>query len=519
MSISLFFTPQNTTGAAQLASGGSAGGVQGASGVDFMEFLLALATQNENETSEAEEIVEDLRERNNIENSLLNSDNPALDVAELLSAAPEIEQDLKQLTETLDLTLEEQVAMALSLNQSVFDKLSLPEEFTQETREIILEKQELEAELQSVLENKETLNALLAGLQSLNNVEAFDLTRLTPQQFATLQSEIEQQIAANVSQDDDGVPVGFQAALTQLLNIINTPAAATHVTALPASLTKVNGSSDAEMLALAQRLNALEVGGGDALAGKNALPLTAPTEDGLSEFDLLLKTLDEQTKGAQPEQILSQLKKVSPDGATTHVLPELTSLIASGAGAALTSTFASFDKYFEQFNASHSPLNALQSLSSTITQGQSAGQSQPATQLVAITMQKMGTDGKDRTFTLRLDPPKLGQVEVKMSFNKDKTMKALLVIEKPETFAMLQRDAQALERAMQEIGLNADGGLSFELAQDGHDFNQDGRHDGTRNNTSGGQNDDTPEDLDLIESTMTWQVDPETGHMRYDILV
>jgi len=111
----------------------------------------------------------------------------------------------------------------------------------------------------------------------------------------------------------------------------------------------------------------------------------------------------------------------------------------------------------------------------------------------------------------------VASVEVKMNFGKDKSMKAVLTIEKGETFALLQRDAQALERAMQQLGLDADGGLSFEMAQDGHDFNQDGRHDGSRNKAANGQGANDNDDIEIIESTMNWQVDPDTGHIRYSI--
>ena len=76
-----------------------------------------------------------------------------------------------------------------------------------------------------------------------------------------------------------------------------------------------------------------------------------------------------------------------------------------------------------------------------------------------------------------------------------------------------------MERAIQDLGLNIDGnGLSFELSQDGQDFGQDGRHDGARNQTSGGHDDGAEEQVEIIDSTMTWQVDPDTGHIRYDIL-
>lgn len=84
---------------------------------------------------------------------------------------------------------------------------------------------------------------------------------------------------------------------------------------------------------------------------------------------------------------------------------------------------------------------------------------------------------------------------------------------------MLQRDAQILERSLQGIGLETgDGGLSFELAQDNM-FQNEGDRGGERYQ-SGSKSAGGIEGVeDVIETTMTWHVDPETGMQRYNILV
>ena len=159
-------------------------------------------------------------------------------------------------------------------------------------------------------------------------------------------------------------------------------------------------------------------------------------------------------------------------------------------------------------------VTSLGTLTNLVTQAHAASQPHPAIQMVAATISKAAANGEPRAITLQLDPPELGRVEVRMSFGKDKTVKAVLLAEKPETLAMLQRDAHSLERALVSSGLDVSGGgIDFSLAQEGYDFNgQNGGDDGSNRY---GSNDGSPEEI--IESTMTWRVDPETGHMRYSI--
>lgn len=166
-------------------------------------------------------------------------------------------------------------------------------------------------------------------------------------------------------------------------------------------------------------------------------------------------------------------------------------------------------------------LTSATGLTSLVNHAPHASNPHPATQSVAATISKLASNGDDKAFTIKLDPPELGRVEIKMMIDKNNAVKAHLIIEKPETYMMLQRDAQILERSLQGIGLDAgDGGLSFELAQDGNMFRNEGEGGGERyqsGKNAGPHSEDSANAV--METTMTWHVDPDTGMQRYDILV
>lgn len=173
--------------------------------------------------------------------------------------------------------------------------------------------------------------------------------------------------------------------------------------------------------------------------------------------------------------------------------------------------------------AQSSPNNSVQlaTMTSLVSQNNAATATHPATQMVAATITKAG-QSDNKMLTLRLDPPDLGRVQVRMELTEDNVVKAIISSEKPQTHMMLQRDAHALERALQDAGLDTKGGsLEFELAEDGSLFgDNDGRggeNDSGSGSSSGGENSEN--DGTLIESTMTWQVDPETGYMHYNLVV
>lgn len=94
----------------------------------------------------------------------------------------------------------------------------------------------------------------------------------------------------------------------------------------------------------------------------------------------------------------------------------------------------------------------------------------PAVHKVFLTMQRNAAD-RIQQMTLQLEPAAMGRVAVTMIFGKDGAMKAHLLVEKPETFQMLNRDSHALEKALKEAGIDlGDNALSFDLASGQEQF-------------------------------------------------
>lgn len=83
-------------------------------------------------------------------------------------------------------------------------------------------------------------------------------------------------------------------------------------------------------------------------------------------------------------------------------------------------------------------------------------------------------------FEIRMDPPELGRVEVRLHVSRDGDASATLTVEKPETLDLLARDQRTLHRALADLGLNVDGNaLNFRL-KDGaaHEAANGGTDDG-----------------------------------------
>jgi flagellar hook-length control protein FliK len=96
-------------------------------------------------------------------------------------------------------------------------------------------------------------------------------------------------------------------------------------------------------------------------------------------------------------------------------------------------------------------------------------------------------------FEIRLDPPELGRIDVRLDFNRDGQVTSRLTVDKAETLNLLQRDASDLERALQQAGLKTgDGGLQFAL----------------RDQSFGGQN-PGPSDRSLPDAARLVIPDPE----------
>lgn len=73
-----------------------------------------------------------------------------------------------------------------------------------------------------------------------------------------------------------------------------------------------------------------------------------------------------------------------------------------------------------------------------------------------------------RRFDIRLDPPELGRIEVRLDVSREGQVMTHLVVERAETLDLLQRDARQLERMLQDAGLNtSEDGMKFSLKDQG----------------------------------------------------
>lgn len=144
----------------------------------------------------------------------------------------------------------------------------------------------------------------------------------------------------------------------------------------------------------------------------------------------------------------------------------------------------------------------------------------PASESLAVQIQRFAKANGDSRFSIEMDPPELGRVEVDIKFGGDKNM-VTVQIERPETYMMLQRDAGVLQKALQEMGIDLQGNdLSFNLAQQDSSNGGDASNgqNGSRSHNDGyaGFNDGKPSEI--IEAQMTQiYVDPRTGMVRLNI--
>ncbi|MBY0565607.1 MAG: flagellar hook-length control protein FliK [Hyphomonadaceae bacterium] len=75
-------------------------------------------------------------------------------------------------------------------------------------------------------------------------------------------------------------------------------------------------------------------------------------------------------------------------------------------------------------------------------------------------------DGGAARFELRLDPPELGRVEVRLDVTRDHRVTAVVAAESPQALAELMRHARDLEQTLQSAGLQlSENGLSFDLRE------------------------------------------------------
>ncbi|MCS6759036.1 MAG: flagellar hook-length control protein FliK [Candidatus Devosia euplotis] len=100
-----------------------------------------------------------------------------------------------------------------------------------------------------------------------------------------------------------------------------------------------------------------------------------------------------------------------------------------------------------------------------IQAGYQTSQQQLNLSQLAFELVRQANDDNTR-FQMRLYPLELGRIDVRLDIDKSGQINARLVVEKSETLDLMQRDQRALERALQQAGLDAGKtNLEFSLKQ------------------------------------------------------
>jgi flagellar hook-length control protein FliK len=115
---------------------------------------------------------------------------------------------------------------------------------------------------------------------------------------------------------------------------------------------------------------------------------------------------------------------------------------------------------------------------------QAASNTAPNLPALAVQIAAKSQSGS-KQFDIRLDPPELGRVEVRLSIDSTGKASAHLSADQPQTLDLLQKDAPSLMRALRDAGLDvSQDGLNFSLRQQGGDSSNAGSN-GARGNARG----------------------------------
>jgi flagellar hook-length control protein FliK len=141
--------------------------------------------------------------------------------------------------------------------------------------------------------------------------------------------------------------------------------------------------------------------------------------------------------------------------------------VTGGDAASGDAELSAFSQYLGPNAASSLASANVLRQSSFMTELKQSLQALPPHEQIAVQIQNAMQNGSSR-MTVDLQPAELGRVEIKLDVDKDKNVSATIVADRPATLDLLQRDSKALERALQQAGLQADSGsLSFSLRDTG----------------------------------------------------
>ncbi len=473
-----------------------------------------LKSRNEKRASEApeEKVQTQSRTHNAIFTDAFQTQQSSLDTSEQIDILSTLEQniDIQALLDSKDDITEADLITVLGVDQD-------NEEETRGLLSFLLSLQQDDGD--SDEETSARLTSLIDSLKQLSDNEdsaQLSAENLTPETLASLQDYLQRYVDGELGQEEKTELENFAAQLVVLQDAKSTNTTNATVKSEEAS-TKTTHIPQLQAGAEETDKHFSDTRYDSRYNGQGRDALRSASSADIESFDTLVKASDGRAvEGALPFKIAQ-----SHAGASERFLQAAQALLPNSQNGLPT---GSLDSLLQSSTALASATQTVQSpvqgaLTNVITQAQGATHAHPATQMVSASIQKAVKAGEDAHIKIRLDPPELGRVDVKMSIDQDNVSKIVLTIEKPETHTMMQRDAAALERALAESGLDVNDGLEFELASENHDFDSDSRSGDGRGQSAGNGGNGENGDEELIETSMNWQVDPNTGQMHYNILV
>jgi flagellar hook-length control protein FliK len=144
----------------------------------------------------------------------------------------------------------------------------------------------------------------------------------------------------------------------------------------------------------------------------------------------------------------------------------------------------------------------------------------PVSDQIAVHLTKAAQNGQDK-MTIRLQPPELGRIDIKLDISNEGMIKASIQVDQPATLDLMLRDQKGLEKALSDAGLKTDGGsLSFNLRGDGLPQRQNGGEQSQGQNSNGSDapgfslNGEDGESLPAGIMEMTWFIGPDRVDVR-----
>jgi chemotaxis protein MotD len=262
---------------------------------------------------------------------------------------------------------------------------------------------------------------------------------------------------------------GKQADFATPANAIASTANNPIQTAIPATVIApvvVAQDTPATVLQTVAAIGHLSITGADTTKTKPANSAEAKTDSAKLSADVnaSVKNADgklQTVAGDVDKQVVAPQQPVAQSGKShTNTAPEL---LASAPDAQLAATKVD-GSAIQQTALSVPTLDASQAAAAPAVTAPHATQALAVPLAgVAIEIAGKALEGKNH-FEIRLDPPELGRIEVRLAVDKDGNTTTHMIADRSDTLNLLRNDSSDLQRALQDAGLKtSDNGMQFSL--------------------------------------------------------